>query len=902
MTLTNNQSTSPKDLPTTLLTSSQSLSNDGLLLDILLIERKKHIISVIYLNKNQEITFTEPSTSITIPLLSNYPKRWFIPTQNATHTSSPNLSIIQIDFQIHNQENLLIQSSFPKEKLCDQLDEFLRFQSSFQGIFANNNPLREEIIKQVANRGWNYSKHVPWNMIKIDRRASGKKKVYSLSANYQLKISDQSACSQSYITMPSTTSSTPTSDIQSQKPKPISQQDQSNTTSVPSNPNPAHLNNNQYEESSMSIDLDFPIPSDIDMGISASSYLPSGSKSNFPSNPANSSNILSPPGLNESLFTPNRSPSPITQSPHTQSSSSLSDIRASNPPNYNLDRRQIFKTREEQAYTRLMEYENSQLTKSTDIENYKPFDHNDDSDDEADRSNSSLTEGTTDHHRIVHWASKLPSVRSDPQEIINLLLEIHKTPKDTVRQKPRLAIFTKIEARDRQFFRSFSKTNDLKSDHQKEYEKLERRFQNNYKARNKISYLNRETRSKIRQLLNACLLIAYLRYINIFDLSPFQLTQILEFGCNYFYYPQDAEVLDRLKLLRLCREMFQNNLPPLPPNPEMISPEIKAKIPHKIPIADRSTTAEVARALRLHFKFNLLPDSFFEILPPLPDHPSDLPKNLTHLFPIIKRSELRNLGSSIRELRKYFAIPPRLPESYFNLPPPKIPLPVSFKDLVPEVAHLFPLDPSNQDVGKVVQELRAKYYFKKLPSDFIISKKPLPHNPISLDKDLYPFTFQIPATNRQDALSLIDILKKDHFFHLPLGAQWISPDIPQTNKPWLPKNIADLDPSLGIGKYIPKDEKLGKTIKTLHQHYEFQSIPKSWFDTPLIPLPNNVDETNQILQENGVCICVPFLDNDFLSANIANLHQIFRFRRLPDHFITSETLPEPEFNLAPFLI
>ncbi|CAG8778405.1 2978_t:CDS:2, partial [Dentiscutata heterogama] len=67
------------------------------------------------------------------------------------------------------------------------------------------------------------------------------------------------------------------------------------------------------------------------------------------------------------------------------------------------------------------------------------------------------------------------------------LLEINERPRERVRQKPHLAIFIKFEARDRNFF-NFSKIAELKDDHQKEYEKLEGRFQKIYRTKHKVIY------------------------------------------------------------------------------------------------------------------------------------------------------------------------------------------------------------------------------------------------------------------------------------------------------------------------------------------------------------------------------------------------------------------------------
>jgi len=132
-----------------------------------------------------------------------------------------------------------------------------------------------------------------------------------------------------------------------------------------------------------------------------------------------------------------------------------------------------------------------------------------------------------------------------------------------------LDIFIKFEARDRGFF-NFNRTTELKENHQIEYEKLEGRFQRVYRAKHKISELNREVRSKIRLLLNTSLFIAYLRYINIFDLDPYQLTQIMKYGYNFLCHPKDSNKLDYHDLLQKNKKWFKDNLPELPLSPDLV--------------------------------------------------------------------------------------------------------------------------------------------------------------------------------------------------------------------------------------------------------------------------------------------------------------------------------------------
>jgi hypothetical protein len=272
-------------------------------------------------------------------------------------------------------------------------------------------------------------------------------------------------------------------------------------------------------------------------------------------------------------------------------------------------------------------------------------------------------------------------------------------------------IFIKIEARSRDFFK-FSKVSELKQSHQLEYEQLERKFHNNYKSYHKVGQLNRDTRAKIKEMICYSIFIAYLRFIKIIDLDAYLLAQIIEFGCNYLCRPKDNKKVDYYELRQACKKLFQDILPPLPGNPTDIHYFLRTKISFNIPIRDRNTTLEVVRSLRRYYSFTLLPDSYFVTLPLLPDSPKNLPKDLSHLFPIKDRKHLKELGQRIRELKKRFTVPSKIPISYFNLPPPKVPLPLSPDLLDEEFAHMFPLDTSEHKITDVVHNLREKYYFK----------------------------------------------------------------------------------------------------------------------------------------------------------------------------------------------
>src|SRR5581483_2989125 len=63
--------------------------------------------------------------------------------------------------------------------------EFMEYQSTFQVIFKKNEGLRSSILQMVLNKGWNYSKHIPWNWTDVIRSTTGGKRTYTLKITHQ---------------------------------------------------------------------------------------------------------------------------------------------------------------------------------------------------------------------------------------------------------------------------------------------------------------------------------------------------------------------------------------------------------------------------------------------------------------------------------------------------------------------------------------------------------------------------------------------------------------------------------------------------------------------------------------------------------------------------------------------
>jgi hypothetical protein len=151
----------------------KSPSNDSeyILLDVVLTDNKKPKVSIIYKNcKTSKVFVTKPSKETQVPLLSNRPKSWLIPTlQNNSQNNDKTIDIIEIKFEDKRQTSRILNpqvnilSSHLTPKSLPILNNFTDHQMSFK----LDNDDRNLAIKEVIKNSLNYDLHFPWNMLSI---------------------------------------------------------------------------------------------------------------------------------------------------------------------------------------------------------------------------------------------------------------------------------------------------------------------------------------------------------------------------------------------------------------------------------------------------------------------------------------------------------------------------------------------------------------------------------------------------------------------------------------------------------------------------------------------------------------------------------------------------------------
>src|SRR5436305_2383714 len=313
------------------------------------------------------------------------------------------------------------------------------------------------------------------------------------------------------------------------------------------------------------------------------------------------------------------------------------------------------------------------------------------------------------------------------------------------------AIFNKLIFKDKTFFKTFTQ-NENKPPHQIEYQNLENNFIENYKKDFKLEHVNFQTKQKIRSIICSLLTIIFLRNLNYNNYNSFQLSQLLQYLVNYFIRKENT-TFNFVEFLTLLR----NNRPNLPKIPELftnIPSSVLIKLPHPIPIQKPSHIRSNFTALHNSYSFDRLPQSYIQLLPTLPQKIEDFPPSFKNTFPITKRKNLKNLKDYKAWLLTRFNFYGPLPKYYFNLPPPKKPLP-STRQLLPDNLKIFfPYNSQTSPISfkEIISKLKEIFFFTRLPNDFFFIKQQLPLSLKITDPD---FNFNLPITSPNNIPSLL---------------------------------------------------------------------------------------------------------------------------------------------------
>jgi hypothetical protein len=453
-------------------------------------------------------------------------------------------------------------------------------------------------------------------------------------------------------------------------------------------------------------------------------------------------------------------------------------------------------------------------------------------------------------------------------------------------------ILNKIEARDRNFFKTFTNNPLIQPAHQKEYDLFTNEYISNYKSTYNLKFVNRATKSKIKCLINKILFIVFIRSSLTSEAPYYQIAAWLDYGFNWFIDPK-REKIKFEEISFNCKKLIRDNLPDLPISPSDISWAARASLPSSLPVNKRKFIRGTIDSLRRYYKFETLPDDYISLKEVLPDDPSNLNDSCKDLFPITQRSDLTHLKDLRIKLAEFYSIPSKLPEKYFDLPQQQA-LPDNYHDLPHELAILFPVINDPLEIGNVSKTLRNhNFLFRFLPNDYIATKRHLPSpNWVSIKHDI-----NLPASSQTEANHLINLLKTHYHFSLPLGPSWIDSSLYQAIKPPLP-SLEEVKNTLSISSLDNKNPDFRKTINKIKNNYDCDTIPDNWIQHSLPDL-TTIEAANKILSNNLSSIILPLTENEFLSSKITELRKYFFFNKLPPEFVLTTEQPEPKAALIP---
>jgi hypothetical protein len=265
-----------------------------------------------------------------------------------------------------------------------------------------------------------------------------------------------------------------------------------------------------------------------------------------------------------------------------------------------------------------------------------------------------------------------------------------------------------------------------------------------------------------------------------------------------------------------------------------------------------------------------------------------------------------------RKLADYYTFT-TIPNSYFQLPPPKKPLPTTYQELNYKVRGLFPFNSSTSEVplAEAVAQLREYYIFKLLPSDYFITKPSLPTK-TELIRTESDFTY--PITDDTIAKTFLNEISQRYRVRFPLPDHIMQAN--PTDKPALPTDSQELA-KLNITLPITTSQQLTQIAKTLRQHFYFKQLPSSWIsianpltqntdqtdktDTniteptkQLLPLiPENIEDINSALLLNNIQLTLPITLQAEITPTIQNFKQIYTIRTISNCLLNLPPLPTP---------
>ena len=364
------------------------------------------------------------------------------------------------------------------------------------------------------------------------------------------------------------------------------------------------------------------------------------------------------------------------------------------------------------------------------------------------------------------------------------------------------------------------------------------------------------------------------------------------------------EDFSQITLRNKCRiifEKYEMNKPELPRDPKMITENLARQLTINWPLKDYNRLFEVINILRKTYRFEKLPYSYYCPKPMLPKDPNDLDISLDckSKFPITTLEELAHIRDYKQELRRCYMVEIRLPRLYIQINNGKPLLPKDYNDIdeTLELGDYLPWNPEiDNDIYYVtlVNRLKEKYQFRNLPPEYIYKKIPLPEHPKDVELS---DEFQFPIKEKTDIPLLVQELQPWYeFVTKELSKEWI--DIPIDTRVQLPKEMDEANRVAQLNLPINRTE-ISETVKKLRIHYKFWRIPSTWINPNYegkVPLPSIDAIAADLAKKTTDTIVIPIISKINISKTVKRLHEYYNFDKLPSQFFRIAPIRNPIFR------
>ena len=129
-----------------------------------------------------------------------------------------------------------------------------------------------------------------------------------------------------------------------------------------------------------------------------------------------------------------------------------------------------------------------------------------------------------------------------------------------------------------------------------------------------------------------------------------------------------------------------------------------------------------------------------------------------------------------------------------------------------------------------------------------------------------------------------------------LSKEWI--DIPIDTRVQLPKEMDEANRVAQLNLPINRTE-ISETVKKLRIHYKFWRIPSTWINPNYegkVPLPSIDAIAADLAKKTTDTIVIPIISKINISKTVKRLHEYYNFDKLPSQFFRIAPIRNPIFR------